>query len=111
MGTNNGAVEKTFTPTMATAQYKDRKFKRLGLFENLTIEFKWAWFMYKCECCQFVKQEIVTHLIHTVEIFEPLRLHDDEVITYQVWLGYTQDGKVMSIPELRRGEVEPHLKR
>lgn len=108
----NGTLpdRRSFTKAMVGKDFQGRPFKVVKRFTNLEIQFKWSWQYYQCENCNHVKQEIVTHLIHTVEMFEPIKIHDDEVTVIQVWLGHAKDGGVLNIPQTRLKEVLDQIK-
>jgi hypothetical protein len=82
-------------------------FKLTQRYVNLNIPFKWNWLHYNCENCNHVKQEMITHSIIEIGVYEP---EDKKLIDTQIWMAITQDGKSMSIPETRRAELIKHLK-
>ena len=102
-------IVKVFTRNMTGLLYFQRKFRLVERYVELNIPFKWNWVHYKCEACNHVKQETVNHSIHTIEIYALAEEKKGDEPNYRIWLGYTGDKKIMSIPLLRRHELEKYL--
>lgn len=95
----------TFTEAMV-GKLVGKPFVLLQKHEGLDIPFKWIWPVYNCENCGHHKQEIVEHRLTVLGVYAP---QDKALEPLSVWIGFTKDGRIMSIPKTRRAELMSYL--
>lgn len=98
----NEAKFRTFSKAVA-GEFSNCQFAMVVAHHGLEIPFKWDFKQKECARCGFVNTFTEVYDIVRLEFYVPLT--DKPPMNFQVWIGYTIDGRIVFIPDERKEEI------
>lgn len=95
-----------FTERVVGGRLKDAIFIKDEAFNNLQIPFNWHWKDYITADNKIINNANIRHIINQIVIYklqDPITGSDKK---FRVWVAYTNDCKVMLIPNDSRKQLD-----